>query len=57
VSRSGAGVSRLTTMMTMKPSGTPHRPAEIGEMPYHVLSAIGEVTPNTLRSHGCVVAM
>jgi hypothetical protein len=32
-------------------------PAEIGEMPNQVWSAIEPVTPNMLRSHGCVVAM
>ena len=57
VSLSGAGVSRLTTMITRNPSGTPHRPAEIGWMPHHVLSAIGPVTPNRPRSQGWVVAM
>ena len=30
----GAGVSRLTMMITAKPSGTPNRPAEIGWMPH-----------------------
>ena len=44
-------------MITTKPSGTPHSPAEIAEMPHHVWSAIEPVTPNTLRSHGWVVAM
>ncbi len=31
----GAGVSRLTTMITAKPTGTPNTPAEIGWMPHH----------------------
>ena len=44
-------------MITRKPSGTPQRPAEIGWMSHHMLSAIGLVTPNTARSQGCVVTM
>ena len=44
-------------MITAKPSGTPNRPAEIGWMPHQMLSAIGLVTPKTLRIHGWVVAM
>ena len=44
-------------MMTTKPSGTPHKPAEIGWMPHQMWSAIGLVTPKTPRSHGCVVTM
>jgi hypothetical protein len=51
----GAGVIRLTMMITAKPSGTPKRPAEIGWMPHH--SSIGEVTPKTPRSQGWVVTM
>ena len=42
-------------MITAKPIGTPNRPAEIGWIPHH--SSIGEVTPKTLRIHGCVIAM
>ena len=53
----GAGVSRLTMMITAKPSGTPKMPAEIGWMSHQVFSAIELVTPNTARSQGWVVAM
>ena len=57
ISAFGAGVSRLTTTITMKPSGPPNTPAEIGWIPHQMWSATGEVTPKTPRNHGWVVAM
>src|SRR5574343_1250540 len=51
----GGGVSRLTAMVTTKPSGTPKMPAEMGWMPHH--SDTGDSTPNRPRSQGLVVAM
>lgn len=45
----GAGVTKLTKMITAKPTGTPNTPAEIGKMPYH--RSTGLVTPKMLRIH------
>ena len=44
-------------MITAKPIGTPNTPAEIGWMPNHMLSAIGDVTPKMPRIQGWVVTM